>query len=318
MSASIALRLVKHPVFRSAVVVPFWVLRFLYYAVRERSLRFLRFYPGYHGSTIPSGRVLSQDRDRLFGPGAAWHDGVDLHEQAQRSLLEEFSAYYAGFVPSENPAPGRLYHYGNAMFGFSDAFVLYSVFRKFTPRRVIEVGSGHSSALMLDIAQEHLPATQFTFIDPYSQTIQRVIGQRPQGNYRLLRTPIQEADPALVEELEAGDVLFIDTSHALKIGSDMSTIFFTLLPALRPGVLVHVHDITYPWEYTEEMVMAGRTYNEIYFLRAFLQFNDAFQVLYFNSQMEHQHRAFIQERMPGYFKSSGQRTGQSLWLRRVK
>lgn len=318
MTRSFASRLVQSSTLRSLIVVPFWALRFFFFAVKERSLPFLRFYPGYHGSTIPSGSFLRSNRDRLFASATAAKDGVDLGQEAQAALLDEFIQYYPTFNPPELPAIGNLYHYSNSMFGFSDAFILYSILRKFKPAGVIEVGSGHSSALMLDVAKEHLPSTSFTFIDPYSETIQQVLAQRPEGTYRLIREQIQDVDPAMVAELNAGDILFIDTSHAVKIASDLSTIFFSLLPALKKGVLVHIHDIAFPWEYSEEMVMSGRTYNEIYFVRTFLQFNDSFEILYFNSQMEFLHKKDIERRMPGYFKSSGHKDGQSLWLRKVR
>lgn len=318
MAESITRILVARKWFRRLVVVPFWALRFFYYAVREGSLSFLRFYPGYHGSTIPSGRFLAKNRHRIFHAVATEGDGVDLNRDRQRDLLEQFSRHYEGFRPPEAPAPDWLYHYGNSMFGFNDAFILYGIFQVFRPRRVIEVGSGFSSALMLDISRKFLPDTRFTFIDPYSQTIQQVLASRPDGNYELLREEIQDVDPAIYRSLGPDDILFIDTSHSVKIASDLSAIFFRILPALNAGVIVHIHDIVYPWEYPEQMVMEGRTYNELYFVRAFLQFNSAFEVIYNSSQMELECRNFFHDRMPGYFNQSGQKTGQSLWLRKVR
>ena len=302
--------------FASPLRVPFWIVRFLYAAVREGSLAYLRFQPGYHGSTIPSRRFLVENRERLFRPQPV-NDGIDLNRSAQGALLQEIIPYFSDFDPPEFPVPNRLYHYNNAMYGFSDAFVLYAMLRHFAPRHVIELGSGYSSGLMLDTASSYLPETRFTFVDPYSTTIQEVIARHTSDNYRLMRTPAQDLDVALFRSLGANDILFIDTSHSVKIGSDLCTIFFEILPSLAPGVLVHIHDIYYPWEYPEEFVMAGRTYNEIYFVRAFLQFNSAFEILYNSAQMEEEHPEVFTEHMPGYFKPTGHPRSQSLWLRRV-
>ena len=305
------------PPMRSLVVLPFWATRFFYYVVKERSGAFLRFYPGYHGSTIPSRKFLERNRRKLFQRPPTENDGIDLKRAQQFKFLEQFVTYFPDFSPPENQVIGRLYYYNNPMFGFPDAFTLYSIFRAFKPQRVIEIGSGFSSALMLDISRDLLPDTCFTFIDPYSDTICRILRSRPDGHYELIRREVQDIDPSVFLNLGEGDVLFVDTSHSVKIGSDLSTIFFSVLPALKPGVIIHIHDVYFPWEYPENMVMEGRTYNEIYFIRAYLQYNNTFEIIYNTSQMELEHPDYFANRMPGYFKDTGQRAGQSLWLRKV-
>lgn len=292
-----------------------WTGRFFIRALLEGSSAFLRFQPGYHGSTIPSAKFIRHNRDRLFGPPEL-DDGIDYNREKQKALLEKFIRFYPDFNPSELPTQDRLYHYDNGKFTFPDAFILYSMFREFRPNRVIEVGSGFSSALMLDISQEFLPNTRFTFIDPYSTTIQDVLVKRPPGDYELLRTEVQDVDLEVFRQLESGDVLFLDTSHTLKIGSDVSTHLFRILPALKPGVIIHIHDI-YFWEYPERSVMEGRTYNETYFVRAFLQYNNAFEILYHSAQMKHENAEIIRDGMPGLFKLEKDDC-QSLWLRKVK
>lgn len=300
------------------LVLVYWVIRFFYYSVKERSLAFLRFYPGYHGSTIPSLRVVLDEREQLFDADTSVDDGIDMNRSRQLELLEKFTEFYADFQPAENQVPDRLYWYNNPMFGFSDAFSLYGIFRTFRPARVLEIGSGYSSALMLDLSREFLPHTRFTFVDPYSTTIGKVLANHPEGHYELIREQAQDLDLVVFRELNENDVLFIDTSHVVKIGSDLSVIFFAILPSLKPGVLVHIHDIYYPWEYPVGMVMEGRTYNEVYFVRAFLQFNDAFEIVFNTSQMERENPEFFNVRMPGYFKSTGHQAGQSLWLRKKR
>ncbi len=113
--------------------------------------------------------------------------------------------------------------------------------------------------------------------------------------------------------LTANDVLFIDSSHVLKIGSDLSKLFYTVLPQLKAGVIVHIHDIFWPFEYPEEMIREGRFWNEIYFIRSFLQFNDSFEILYFSSFIESQYPDVLKASLPNYSEFSG----ASLWLRRI-
>lgn len=309
--------MLRRLIFASPLRFPFWIARFLYAAIRENSLAFLRFQPGYHGSTIPSGRFLAEHRERLFNPSLGG-DGIDLNRQAQEGLLRELVRYFPDFDPPEHPVPDRLYHYNNSMYGFSDAFVLYAMLRRFAPARVVELGSGYSSGLMLDTSRSHLPDTEFVFVDPYSDTIRDVLAKCPSGNYELVRTPAQDLDPDLFRGLGANDILFIDTSHSVKIGSDLNAIFFEILPSLAPGVIIHIHDIYYPWEYPEEFVLAGRTYNELYFVRAFLQYNSAFEILYNSAQMEYEHPDVFRDEMPGYHKPTGHPRSQSLWLRKVR
>ena len=277
----------------------------------EDSLLFSRYYPGYHGSAIPSLKWLKANRERVFGQRESAFDGIPISNDKQAELLKDFAEYYEEFSPEAEQDSDRLYFYQNKMFGFGDAFFLHCVLRHFKPANLIEVGSGYSSALMLDTANEYGLKTKFTFIDPYSTTIRQVLAKKPVGQYSLIRQEIQLVDPKIYESLEANDVLFLDTSHALKIGSDLSTLLFSVLPNLKKGVIVHIHDIWYPWEYPEKWLKEGRAYNEIYFVRAFLQFNSKYEILFFNSYVEQEFAASIATAMPRLSKDCG----NGLWLR---
>ena len=298
---------------KSLFLKPVYVLRFIYHGIKEDSLLFSRFYPGYHGSTIPSLKSLIAQRKRIFSRSQPEFDGIQIGKEAQHKLLRELSAYYKEFNPNSEKNGSRLYFYKNDMFGFGDAFFLHCILRHFNPSNVIEVGSGHSSALMLDTANEFGLDTRFTFIDPYSTTIGQVLANKPAGQYSLIRQEIQLVEREVYESLGENDVLFIDTSHVVKIASDLSTLLFSVLPALPKGVLVHIHDIWYPWEYPESFLMDGRAYNEIYFIRAFLQFNSDFEIVFFNSFVEQAFSEFISESMPRLSENCG----KGLWLRKV-
>ena len=298
---------------KSILLLPFYVLRFLYFSVKNGSLWFYRYPPGHYGSPLPGGREIRRHRAAWFSPAPPPFDGVKLNPEKQLALLDAFAAYHDDFAPNADVAAGSLYHYRNAMFGFADGLILYAFLRHFKPARVIEVGSGFSSGLMLDTARALTPAPHFTFIDPYSTDIIDVLKSRPAGSYDLVRKPVQEVDLSLYAELAENDILFIDSSHVVKIGSDLSTILYSILPSLKAGVIVHFHDIYYPFEYHEAMLMEGRAWNEIYLVRAFLQFNSSFEILFFNSFVERMHGDKLAQKLPNYSRS----TGNSLWLRKT-
>jgi hypothetical protein len=312
--SKIVFRSLKNSRFLNIIILrPFYFIRFVYYSIKENSTWFYRYYPGYHGSTIPSLKYINSNRKRLFFDVADIDNGIELNRENQKMLLKIFSRYFEDFSPSNNPSSGKLYFYNNDKYGFNDAFILYCIFRHYRPMRVIEVGSGYSSALMLDISKDILPDTHFTFIDPYSTTIEKFIKTNPVGNYQLIQEEVQNIELGIYSALRCNDILFIDSSHVVKIGSDLTTLLFSIIPSLQKGVIIHFHDIGYPWEYPEQMVKEGQLYNEIYFIRAFLQYNKSFEVLFFNSFVEKIYKNIININMPDYLKDSG----KSLWLRKI-
>jgi hypothetical protein len=120
--------------------------------------------------------------------------------------------------------------------------------------------------------------------------------------------------------LETDDILFIDSSHVTKVGSDVNQILFNVLPALRPGVLVHIHDIFWPFEYPAVWYAEGRAWNEIYLVRAFLEYNSAFEIVLFLSYLERRRPELITALMPlARRRAAGSPNlgGSSLWLRKL-
>ena len=302
----------KNKHLKAFILLPIYFVRYTYHSILTNSLWFYRHYPGHYSSTIPGKLYIKRNRHRLFSKERAI-DGVNLNKEVQEKLLTTFSQYFKDFSPSCTQSPDKLYYYNNNMYGFNDAFILYCILREYKPKHVIEVGSGFSSALMLDVANEILPETQFTFIDPYSKNIINFLNLNPSGKYELIKKEVQDLDVSTYSKLEENDILFVDSSHVIKIGSDLSTILYSVLPSLQSGVIIHIHDIWYPFEYPEEMINEGRAWNEIYLIRAFLQFNTSYEILFFNSFVECTYRDFIDSNMTGYFKDSG----KSLWLRKI-
>src|SRR5262249_46147907 len=127
-------------------------------------------------------------------------------------------------------------------------------------------------------------AIEITAIEPYPELVQTLLGPRA-STVQIVGRPLQEVDPAVFAALAPGDILFIDSTHVSKVGSDVNRIVFEILPILNEGVTVHVHDIYYPFEYPKEWIMQGRYWNEAYLLRAFLQYNRAYRIELFGSYL---------------------------------
>ena len=128
---------------------------------------------------------------------------------------------------------------------------------------------------------------------------------------RVLREPVQEVDPAVFAALEPGDVLFVDSTHVAKVGSDVLHLLFRVLPGLPAGVWIHFHDVHHPFEYPREWVLAGRAWNEAYLLRALLGSGSRYEVAFFGSYFARFYAEELKRGMP----LAARNPGSSLWLR---
>jgi len=275
--------------------------------------RLLHAPPGHFYSPIPSLKEVRRREDRLFGPAPRTVPGIDLNESGQLDVLDRMAEYYPQhpFSPDSSAAPR--YRFDNPAYGSADALCLYGMIRHASPQRIIEVGSGYSSCVMLDTNErffDHRIAC--TFVEPYPKVLLRLIRDADRGRIELIEKPVQDVPMDVFRELEEGDILFVDSSHVCKIGSDVNHLLFEVLPRLGKGVYVHVHDILYPFEYSRKWVYRGIAWNEAYLLRSFLQYNSTFRIVLFNSFLEKFHRSRIAERMPLWLES----VGGSLWLRK--
>jgi predicted O-methyltransferase YrrM len=266
--------------------------------------------PGHFYSPIPSLDEVRAREEELFGPPPPSLPGIDLRDEQQIALIKELARFYGELPFPRTQSPGSRYWFENWAYSFADAIFLYSMLRHLRPRRVIEIGSGFSSAAMLDTADRWLPETAFTFIDPDTSTLDALLRPGDRERVNIIGAKLQDVPLTTFESLEANDVLFIDSTHVSKTGSDVNRIVFDILPRLAPGVHVHFHDVFYPFEYPKEWVYEGRAWNEDYILRAFLEFNDAFDVVLFGTWLARFHRQLLAELMPLTLENPG----GSLWL----
>ncbi len=246
--------------------------------------------------------------------------GVDLAEPRQLQLLAEFRASLKSecdALPLEPTGNPRDFHYRNDLFGWVDAAIHYCTLRHFKPRQICEIGSGFSTLLTIralesNRAEDPDYRCDVLTIDPFpSQALKAAAADV----VRFRETEVQRVPLTEFEKLRAGDVLFIDSSHVLKTGSDVQWEYLEILPRLAPGVLVHAHDIFLPREYPERWVREKRRFwNEQYVLQAFLSFNSAFEVLLSAAWLHLRHPEALAQTFAIYHPSH--ESPGSFWFRR--
>ena len=263
-----------------------------------------KFPAGHYYSPIPSKTdVIDNLKKKNATPKIL---DVNLHKDDQLSLLKEFSHYYKDLPFTATSNKDCRYYFNQNWFGHTDAIILYSFLRHFDPKRIVEIGSGFSSAVMLDTL-ELFPNNNLsvTFIEPFPERLQEIMRGDDHTKVTVLEKMVQEVDMQVFESLEPGDLLFIDSSHVMKFGSDLYRIFFEILPVLPVGVHVHFHDIFYPFEYPSEWLKEGRYWNECYLLRSFLAYNESWVITLFNDYVNHEFKDLIKNQMPLCRKNYG-------------
>ena len=208
---------------------------------------------------------------------------VDLNQDGQVALFERFIQYaddYRSFLEKTTR-----FDKDNGMFTGLDAYSLYGMLNIFHSKRIIEIGSGFSTRLMLDYC-DNIPESllHIDSIEPDPVRIKEHI--RKGDNIELIEKPVQEIDLSFFSSLQKNDILFIDSSHVAKRNGDVPYEYFKIIPRLQKGVIIHIHDIHWPFEYCDKWLEEGRAYNEIYLLHAFLMNNKSYEVLLFNSMIE--------------------------------
>ena len=267
--------------------------------------------PGHFYSPVPSLEEIQRDESKIFGSIPRNIPGLDLHESEQLKLLDDFVHYYESIPFRPQKVEGLRYYFENPAYSYSDAIFLHCMIRHLKPGRIIEVGSGFSSCVTLDTDELFFDSSiKTTFIDPYPDLLMSLIKENDKNKIRVIPQRLQDISLNEFEELEANDILFIDSTHISKINSDVNRIFFEILPSLAPGIYIHFHDIFFPFEYPKEWIYEGRAWNEIYMLRTFLQYNSGFRIVLMNTFMEHFHEPFFREKMPLCLKNPG----GSIWI----
>lgn len=235
--------------------------------------------------------MVRKNKDKIYNIDKKMNINFDI--EGQINLLNRMSE-----IPllnwSENGEgdSGFRYYYDNGMFGISCAAALYGMIMLNKPRHIIEIGSGFSTSVMLD-TNEHCFNNEIDIecIEPRPQRLKDLLKEN--DNILIHENDLQEMSLDLFSKLQKNDILFIDSSHVMKTGSDVSCELFEILPMLPKGVHIHFHDVFWPFEYPMEWLTEGRAYNEQWVLRALLTDSDAYKVTLFGDQLKCLSRAGI-------------------------
>ena len=273
----------------------------------------IAFPPGHFYSPLLDLQSLRPGDSAPRFDGEEMWENLDLRGPAQRSYYAGLLARFPALPFPRHQTAGRRYFADNGFFVLSDAFTLSGIIRQEQPRRIVEVGSGFSSAVMLDTLQHAGQTAGLTFIEPFPDRLNALLSAEDRARSTVLVQPVQEVPLSVFEQLEEGDILFIDSSHVAKIGSDVAFLFLRVLPRLRRGVLIHLHDIFYPCSYPAVWLREGRAWNESLFLRAFLLGNPGFEIVAFNSFAGRAFPEIFRTDFPAFLDN----TGGSIWLRKV-
>jgi hypothetical protein len=278
----------------------------------------MKFPPGHYHSPIPSQRDITYSR--LHDPCPSSLPAIDLNLDGQLELLESVKPFYEEQPFTLHPNPRTRYHFTNDVYPCADAIVLYCLLRRFGPQRLIEIGSGWSTCVTLDTAEHFLAGPiELTLIEPYPDRLLTLVRPGDLDAADLRAEQLQDVPVSLFESLQKDDVLFIDSTHVSKTGSDVNYLMFEILPRLAAGVHVHIHDVHYPFEYPEGWVQEGWGWNETFLVRAFLQYNHAFTVEFFTDMLRKREAQRLAIDFPLLLESPGASDPRfsppgSLWL----
>ena len=273
--------------------------------------------PVHFYAPVPDTRAL---KDELWRPRTEAPPGLKMNEARQLELLARFAADYKEEyerLPREATAVPHQYFMSNGAFESVDAEVLYCMVRHLKPRRIFEIGSGNTTYLSAQAArrnvEEGAAPCELVAFEPYPNDVLRAGFP---GLSRLVETKAQDIPLETFDELEDGDILFIDSSHVLKIGSDVEYLYLEVLPRLKKGVVIHVHDIFLPAEYPRRWIEENRFFwNEQYLLQAFLAFNDSFGIHWAGSFMHLGHPEKLKAAFGSY--DPARCWPGSFWMRRL-
>jgi len=235
-------------------------------------------------------------------PEKAMPVGVDLRMPAQLNLLQNFAdKYESEWTFPDHPVDGMAYHYNNGLFETVDAEIAHSMVRYFAPSRIIEVGGGYSTRVLAAALRknffEHGTRGELITVDPHCDPALSNIST-------LIRKPVQDVEMDLFLSLGENDILFIDSSHVVSIGSDAVFEYLEVVPRLRKGVVIHAHDIFLPSDYPREPVLKKMCFwSEQYLLQSFLSFNPSFEVLWGSSSMQAFHPEILDKHFPRWSQS---------------
>jgi predicted O-methyltransferase YrrM len=297
-----------------------WLKR--YWRTRDLVDRFCR---AWHGLPFAVTHYYSPmpDVTKVKARAKRWHHKLSLADTridtaAQQAFLHELAPWHAerGKMPGFGQVAAEGFGQG---YGEMEADLLHHCIRRFKPKRVIEIGSGVSTRFIwhaMERNREEGSPGQIVSIEPWPSPKLQEMAQR--GEIELRPTELQDVEPGVFSLLEANDILFIDSTHVGKIDSDVYCLYLEILPRLRPGVVIHIHDITFPYltpPPQHPLFDSFLVWNEAALVKTFLSFNHEFEILACQSWLHFEAPEVLRAFHPGY--DPAVHFPASLWLRRT-
>lgn len=239
--------------------------------------------------------------------------GIDFNIEYQLNLLAKFNYNEELLKFPISKEKDVEFYYDNGSYCSGDAEYLYNMIRYFKPKRIIEIGSGNSTLMVrnaianniLDVADY---VCQHICIEPYEKPWLEKI------KVELVREKVENLDLSFFQKLETNDILFIDSSHIIRPQGDVLFEYLELLPTLKSGVLVHIHDVFTPKDYLNEWVFKQHLFwNEQYLLEAFLTFNSEFRIIGALNYLTHKYPNEFVDKCPIFAKQKGREPG-AFWM----
>lgn len=286
----------------------------LFEFAEQRGLHIL---PVHYYSPIPRVALLPEDlwddKSECIGINLRLDDGEKLLSRIGSMFGAEFTKFRLD--PDDDP---RVFYLSNGAYGPGDAEILYGMIRDLKPARIVEIGCGYSTlvasmAIARNAEDDASRSCAYTCIEPY---LPSYLDPSPAFVTEVIKRPVQDVPFDVFESLEAGDILFIDSTHVVSQGSDTLCEYLQILPRLKSGVVVHIHDIFLPNEYPKVWAQSARFFwNEQYLLQAFLLYNHSFEVLLASHAIARLRPSVFAESMPLRFVSDN--FPSSFWMKKV-
>jgi len=266
----------------------------------------------HYYSPIPRIKDVQNREQQIFKRTNVQLNGIDLDVEGQLQRLAKFTDYTDDFPFPEERSEETRFWLNNKYFPYFDAVLFHGMLRHVKPTRIVEVGSGFSSAVCLDTNQRFFDdRIKCTFIDPDTSRLDRLLTDDDRRRTEIIPKLVQDVSLDTFRQLQAGDILFVDSSHVAKVGSDVNHLYANVLPALASGVYIHFHDIFYPFEYPKDWIYRGVAWNEAYMLRSFLQYNERFRIFMWGDYLLGEQPEAVKTVTPWHKKNSG-----SIWIQK--
>ena len=239
--------------------------------------------------------------------------GINFNIDEQLRLLSNFNYNEELMKFPMKKGKNIEFNYDNGSYCSGDAEYLYNIIRHFKPKRVIEIGSGISTLMAQNAIKKNKTENSdykcdHTCIEPYEQSWLQEL------EVDLVRELVENIDVSFFQKLQENDILFIDSSHIIRPQGDVLFEFLELLPSIKSGVLIHVHDIFTPKDYLDNWVIKDHKFwNEQYLLEAFLSSNSDFRIIGALNFLSHNYQKEFEEKCPIFAKQTGREPG-AFWM----